>query len=660
MNKHDKALGMGRDISRRDFVHGATMAAGAVAAAGAAIDNAQAQTLVGARTPENYPPLKQGLRGFHPGSFEPIHSIAWQGGKAPPAAEATGEVYDLVVVGAGLSGLCAAWLYRKKAGPSAKILVVDNLNGFGGHAQRAEFTYGGKTLYTGAGSGYMVSPSDWSDDAKTILKDLGWDRKLADGRDSTSDLYRRLGLRGAVYFPKERYGADKIVIGAMERPTPEFLAQTPMSAEMRESLARLMLGKEDYMPGMSVEEKTAALRKMSYRDYLLNVVKLNPEIVKMNGGVWCLGSDVCSAWFAFFRGQPGFAGLGLTVPDKSPESEEARKDDFSMPGSNSDIARLIVRLLIPDSLPAGDFVDLADKRVDYSVLDRETNNTRIRSDSIVYSVKHVGAPAAKFEPEYREVEISYLRAGKAVSVKAKNVVLACMNNVIPTICPDMPEIQKKALKQAVRAVNQGTSVLFRNWKAWDKLKLNGVSCPHSFYGRVGLGSQRKFGNVVPSQSPDDPIIVGFATGGNSGILNNPYMVEDLCNGKPPALGSHPDDQFRAVRMALLGKPFSYFERHVRELATRVLAGSDFDPARDIVGINVNRWAHGFATGRNELFDKTEPGELSPTIVARQKFGRIAIANSDSGGVSTMQTAFDQATRAINDLELRAYGFYESI
>jgi spermidine dehydrogenase len=122
-----------------------------------------------------------------------------------------------------------------------------------------------------------------------------------------------------------------------------------------------------------------------------------------------------------------------------------------------------------------------------------------------------------------------------------------------------------------------------------------------------------------------------------------------------------DDQFRAVRQGLLQTPFDVFERNVRQQSARILAGTSFDPARDIVAITVNRWPHGFATGLNELFDKPlEPGAFPPTVIARQKFGRIAIANSDAGGVSTMQTAFDQAWRAIDDLDSRVFGFYEQI
>ena len=94
--------------------------------------------------------------------------------------------------------------------------------------------------------------------------------------------------------------------------------------------------------------------------------------------------------------------------------------------------------------------------------------------------------------------------------------------------------------------------------------------------------------------------------------------------------------------------------------SRALAGSGFDPARDIVAITVNRWPHGFAMSRNILFDRNASEEDSPCVVARQKFGHVTIANSDASGIDLVQTAFDEAFRAVRELEPRRYGYYERI
>ena len=162
---------MGAAITRRDMVYGGAAIAAAAGTPAFAQKRGGAARYAPAAA-DSYPPLKTGMRGFHPGAYEPIHNLAFSG-QLPPSGESTGEVYDLVVVGGGLSGLAAAYFYRKKAGPKAKILVLDNLDGFGGHAQRNEFEYGGKVLYANAGSSYLVSPSDWSAEAKSILTDLG-------------------------------------------------------------------------------------------------------------------------------------------------------------------------------------------------------------------------------------------------------------------------------------------------------------------------------------------------------------------------------------------------------------------------------------------------------------------------------------------------------
>lgn len=661
MNGEDRDLGMDRAISRRDFVQGVAVGVGAAATTLADSTAALAQaTQVPPADAKTYPPLRNGMRGAHPGSFEDAPGMRQVMGAPPemPAAFKTGETYDLVVVGGGISGLAAAYFYRQRAGASAKILILDNHDDFGGHAKRNEFYYKGRQLLAAGGSDYLVAPPTWTKECIGLIEDLGIDWRHPDR--GPRGLQTGLNLKPATYFRKEVYGQDKLVAGTPQKPTPEFLAQAPLSDKVKTDLVELMTGKTDYMPGLSADEKIARLRKMSYRDYLLKVAKLHPDVLAYTQGVWCLGNDMCSAWFAYFRYKPGFGGLNLKRPDGSPEGPTHQAEDFHWPAGNSDMARLIVRALIPEALPAGDWKAVETTRVNYGTLDRDGAACRIRLSSIVFRAKHIGPTPPQFQPEGREVEVSYMHGGKAYSVMAKDVVMACMNNIVPYLCPEMPNTQKKALHTAVRAANQQTNVLFRNWEAFAKIGVNRIMFPNTFYGSMGLGAPELVGNMTPIHDPSEPILVSYGTAGNSGLMSNPTMVRELCGGNPPAPGTNGDDQFRAVRMGLLQTSFETFERHIRSQAARALSGTDFDPARDILAITVNRWPHGFATGRNILFDSEDPNELSPTIYAKQKFGRIAIANSDAGGQSLANAAIAEAWRAVDDLQPKAYGYYEAI
>ena len=82
--------------------------------------------------------------------------------------------------------------------------------------------------------------------------------------------------------------------------------------------------------------------------------------------------------------------------------------------------------------------------------------------------------------------------------------------------------------------------------------------------------------------------------------------------------------------------------------TRILGPHGFEPKRDVAAISVYRWAHGYAYGFNSLYDEEgAPGRL---VAARQRIGRIAIANSDAAGSAYAHSAIEEALRAVDDLE----------
>jgi spermidine dehydrogenase len=135
----DRTLGMDRPITRRDFLNGlalgtATIACDPLFTGAATLPPAPAAAQ---DAPGYYPPLLTGMRGSHPSSFEAAHALRDR--QPAPAPTDTGEQYDLIVVGAGISGLAAAHFYRTHA-RSSRILILDNHDDFGGHAKRNEFS----------------------------------------------------------------------------------------------------------------------------------------------------------------------------------------------------------------------------------------------------------------------------------------------------------------------------------------------------------------------------------------------------------------------------------------------------------------------------------------------------------------------------------------
>jgi spermidine dehydrogenase len=202
--------------------------------------------------------------------------------------------------------------------------------------------------------------------------------------------------------------------------------------------------------------------------------------------------------------------------------------------------------------------------------------------------------------------------------------------MIPYLCPELPPAQKDALHKLVKAPLVYTSVALRNWQAFDKLKLYRVYAPGSYHTYLHLNAHVNVGAYRSPKSPREPILV--------------HMVRTPCK---PGLPEH--EQNRAGRAELLATSFETFERNIRDQLDRTLKDGGFDPARDITAITVNRWPHGYAPEYNPLFDPDGPESERPHVIGRAQFGRITIANSDSGGGAYTDSAIDQGHRAVMEL-----------
>jgi spermidine dehydrogenase len=311
------------------------------------------------------------------------------------------------------------------------------------------------------------------------------------------------------------------------------------------------------------------------------------------------------------------------------EHEKEEPYIFHFPDGNASVARLLVRALIPGAMPGNSMEDVVMARADYSKLDVDGAAVRIRLNSTVVHVEHSGTGDAAGGAS-KTVSIAYMRGKKLQSVQAKNCVLACYNGMIPYICPTRPQKQKEALSYLVKTPLVYTHVALRNWTSFAKLSVRHIVAPGGYHTYTALDFPVSIGEYAFPSKPEEPMVL--------------FMLRTPC--KP---GLPMRDQFRMGRIELMDTPFSKFERNIRDQLGRMLGGAGFDPARDIEGITVNRWAHGYAYTPNSLFDQDWKEEEKPWVIGRQPFGKIAIANSDAGANAYTNEAIDQAWRAVGEV-----------
>lgn len=621
--------GMTDKITRRDFVNGI-----ALGTAGLHLSpiEAIAQGLLPSSIlrSQYYPPALTGMRGSHAGSFEVAHALAGTGQSYSPPAEQTGSTYDLIVVGGGISGLSAAKFFRDRRDGSSKILILDNHDDFGGHAKRNEFDVDGKTLLGYGGSQTIDNPAKYSKVAKQLLKDIAIDtQRFYDYYDQEYFSSRDL-VRG-IYFDRATYGVNRLTPNPMggffgELATTErtraAVHAMPISEDDQAELLRLLDGGVDYLEGKSVEDKRRTLRSISYLDFLEQYAGM-PESVRgilqdtflqLTSVGWEADSALAAAnwWF------PGTRELGV--------QEQEGEDEpyiFHFPDGNAGVARSLVRDLIPEAIPGSTMEDLVTAHADYSLLDSEDCDVRIRLNSTAVGARH--SPDGKF------VDVTYVNNGEAHRVRAHHVVLACYNNIIPYLCSEMPREQVDAIRYATKIPFVIGNIAICNWRAFAEAGYHSFYTPGDVYFKhMSLDFPVSMGDYHYSKGPDQPIVISAWF-------------------SPTTRGLPTKEQYRAGRRKLLEMTYDDFEQNIYSHLDGMLGPYGFDAEREIAAITLNRWPHGYAY---EFEGVGVPAEYDrhngPHIAGRAQIGRISIANSDSEAYAYVDGAIDAADRAVNE------------
>jgi spermidine dehydrogenase len=635
-------------VTRRDFLNGVAIGAGGVMLQACGSDLEPSAKLL-PKVPRSfsppdpsayYPPTLTGMRGSHEGSFEVAHALAWRG-KKPAHYEALNEHYDLVVVGAGMSGLAAAWYYQKKMGPNARILLLDNHDDFGGHAKRNEFHHNGRMMLSLGGNQNLESPSRYSEAAAGLMVDIGIDKDFVAVMDTQTPenllLAGKLDADNGVAMPGPNghitVGGNWFAVMYGGEGSEETVRALPIPPGEQDTLIAFFGGKRDFLDGLSLSEKWDYVNSVSYNRFLLDRVGLDVETLPVMNAI-ILHLTGLSGWNltvleAIGSGASGIRAmgwLGKTVASIGGAFMGSLLETRMFPDGNASVARLLVQKLIPGVAPdMKGPEDVAIARFDYGALDQENQVTRLRLNSTVVGVREV---------EGKRVEVDYVKQGNPLHITADHCVLACDNALIPHLCPEMPEPQKEGLRYGVKTPFVYANVLLENGRAYSELGATLFQCPYDPFQWVSTAPTMTAGGYEPPRGPDDPMVVF--------MMHSP-MTLTASDGEGSGR-----DQLRMGLRKVYSTPFASYEQQIRDQLQSLLGKHGFNHETDILAITVNRIPHGYAYPYLALDDpKWEEGK-APHEIGRAQFGRISIANADSEAIALMDAAFDAAWRAVEE------------
>ncbi len=591
---------MDRAITRRDFLQGAALV---VAAPRFGL----------ARVPP-------GLQGQTPRAMALGHRV--RDGELPREVDDTGETYDLVVVGAGIAGLASAYLYYQEAPGEPSILLLDNHDEFGGHARRNVMEYGGQRLIAPGGTFALEDVEDSPEEALDFFRRIGLDpARLVEYRDPK--FRERFGLSPAVVFDSRVFkGARTTWVNRWnETPYEEFFARAPLSEAAQKELVELYTTRKNYLPDS--EELEAELHSMSWERFVREKMGLGDDAVRFVDlyatDLIGLGCDAASALEGYAIG-PGFFGMGGEgFYEEGGMLKYGYQPVNRYPDGNHTVARQLLKGILPNAISGANTMEgVFNGEPRGEELDRSENRVRVRLSSMVVRIQQKG----------ETVDVDYVQQeGKARRVRARHVIMAGWGSVAKRVVPDLPEEQRRALEEYRYTSALYTNVLLKHWRPIADIGAFEMYWPEGYCTWMHVSDPLSVSDYRPEYHPDKPTLLSMYK----------YIHRR---------GLEPREQMQLGRYEMERKSFEEYEREIRGALNHVLGAHGFDAARDIAGITVNRWGHGYnyfkAPGPKENL------ESPPYRAGRPKLGRISFAGADAGGTPWTQAALVQASRAVHE------------
>ena len=619
-NAHDDRLGMNEPISRRDFLNGAVVAGAGMLLHGrtpVAISSADAWTGYGGvgdyrHSNGNTWEVMNTGHAMRDGAFE--RSVA--------NATDTGEIYDMVSVGGGISGLAAAVFFQN--GKGGRCLVLDNHPIFGGEAKRNEFLVNGQTLVAHQGSAIFLVPQ------KGGYTDHFYDMIGMDRRTFEYQRWRgpspEMQLSQSPYEQPKNYGfyfgsqfGKRPGVWVMD-PWGRKLEGAPLSEEVKAELMRWRtVNDEGPAPQTEGDAISRRLDTITLEEHLMARHHISRETVRkflspVEGGGYGLGPDALSAYCAY------------AIETEFPGDGDETLGDQMFPDGNSGFARLMVKTLIPDAFAGPRTADAVSRnRVRFAALDRAGQPTRIRLSATVVRVEHAGDPASA-----PHVVITYAKGGQLFKLRARAVVMAGGSWTSKHIVRDLPASHVQAYSQFYRSPCLMANIAVRNWRFLYRMGMSGCRWFGGLGDYLAVRKMATIGGEAPSIGPDSPTV----------------LTIKVLFAKP---GLPIGEQGSRGRAKLLGTSFAQYERAFRQQLGDMFAPGGFDPRRDVAGIILNRWGHAYVNPQPGFFFGVD-GKPAPRDVLRDRpHGRIAFANTDLAGAMDHRNSIREADRAVRQL-----------